>query len=121
MKKGYLYIYYRAYDFLTIIGSYDIYFAAVHLLSLIEGFLLIDIVLRISLLKTLLKSFSEHNYLFVLFYFVPLAFNYYCFMRRKRYLEIILLFKNESSSTRTVGRITIVLIILLLLYFLITS
>lgn len=115
MRKLLDYIYFRFYDFLLIFKSYDIYFATIHLMSILEGFLLIRLVPieRFLSVETILKS----PYLAVSTYVIPLLINYLLFLKGKRYLKILITYENESRLSQKLGRFFIAIFIASTLIF----
>ncbi len=115
MRKLFDYIYFRFYDFLCIFKSYDIYFATIHLMSILEGFLLLRLlpIDRFLSVETILKS----PYLAVSTYVIPLLINYLLFLKGKRYLKILSTFEKESRTTQKIGRFSIAIFIAGTLFF----
>ncbi len=109
MKKVAQYLYYRCYDFLYIFQSYDIYFATLHLLSMIISTAILLIIFYSNIISD--TTAREYNYAFALAYLISLILFYFITFKKKKYLEIISEFEKENKLQKVIGRVTVVLLI----------
>lgn len=75
MKNLDKYIYYRCYDFLLILKSHDIHFAALHLLSLISSAAISLLLFTVGIFPA--SFMRKYIYIGVLTYLIPLVFFYF--------------------------------------------
>lgn len=106
------YIYFRFYDFLTIFKSYDIYFAVIHVIALLQVIMIIALVPLNSFFST--DVLYKNAYWGSIAYLVLIGINYLLFLRKKRYLQIIAKFEKESKRVKVMGRISVVVSIAIL-------
>lgn len=119
MKKIVEYFYYRCYDFLCIFKSYDIYFAALHLMCILTGFLLVHLLGYFPIHKNLIEQYKPFG---ILFYLLPMLVFYFLVFKNSKYDKIISCYQTESKMINIIGKIgTASLIIILISLIFITK
>lgn len=117
MKKLYKYLYYRAYDLLSLTGNYDLAWGASHFLALFLTLLIGSIFLHCGIQKYIIEwkilGFGG-IVLFLVFHLV----NYFLFLKEENYKKVINNFSNEMYNSRIQGRIISIAAIIILVYFL---
>jgi hypothetical protein len=109
------YFYYRCYDFLKIFKSYDLFFAALHLMSMITGYI---IILLLSWGDIFDAEDSEKLVLYIAgiaAYFLPLTIYYFKCFRNRKYKDIINRYKLESRFSRMSSRFILGVVIIFLI------
>lgn len=101
------YIFYRFYDFLSIIKSYDIYFATIHLMSMLLGLNVLIILNYFSLIVSYRNFWEENMFVAALLYLIPVGVFYLTFLRKKRYLVILKQYEGESAKTKLIARVVV--------------
>ncbi len=113
MKKTFKYFYYRCYDFLCIFKSFDIYFAALHLMCIISSFVILELMCFIPQNKD--ELILNNKIIFGSAYIIPMIFYYFIIFRNEKYLVIIEKYKKESKTINIIGKISVALLIILLI------
>jgi hypothetical protein len=115
MKRIIDYIYYRCWDFLSIFNSYDIYFAAIHLLSILLSVISITVVLKANFLNDI--WIKTHLYVGAIPYLSFVLVFYFYFISTKHCQVIVEKYKNETAISKFLGRGVMVLVITVELFF----
>jgi hypothetical protein len=105
--KIYEYIYYRIYDFQAPWAKAGYAWSSIAFLSLFESMFII---------KNIAKTFHSRNFevaFFIGTYLTFILINYFLLYRNKKYKSINMRFKNETRRTKTIGRISLVILILI--------
>jgi hypothetical protein len=112
MIRLYRYLFYRAFDLIKLTGNYDLAWGASHLMSLTFSLFLVNLMI-------LFKGGIEFNILGitgVLMFILIHIINYLVFFNKEEYKNIIESYSKESNQERRIGRISGVMIILVLIY-----
>jgi hypothetical protein len=110
--RFYYYIYYRVYKIISQLGHYRIYLWTSYNVTLMEIYLLIGIYMN---LVNYNRDWQISKFFGVTIGLSIFILNELIFLRKKRYLRILEMFKNESKTSRILGSI------LMLSIFLITN
>jgi hypothetical protein len=112
MIKLYRYLFYRAFDLIKLTGNYDLAWGASHLMSLTFSLFLVNLMI-------LFKEDVEFNILGiagVLTFILIHIINYLVFLNKEEYKNIIDNYSKESKQQRRIGRISSIMILLVLIY-----
>lgn len=112
MKKAYQYLYYRSYDLLSLTGTYDLAWGASHFMALILGVLTMRVLFFYG---ELLNVFTMG--IFGVGSFLSLhILNYFVFLKNNRCREIVKQYAKETSTTKKLGRLILVITVAALIY-----
>jgi hypothetical protein len=112
MLKFYRYLYYRAYDIIKLTGDYDLTWGASHFLSFFISLFIFDLIL---LFKWNIGQ-QALGFLGVLFFVFFHVLNYFFFLKGDKYKVVLEMYNLESKQTRLIGRLTILLSLVILIY-----
>jgi len=113
MKRLIEYFYYRCYDFLCIFKSFDIHFAALHLMSILSSIVILDLLFFAFQFNNELTLFN--NIIFGMSYLIPLVFYYFIVFRNEKYFLIIEKYKDEPKRINLLGKTIISFLIVFLI------
>lgn len=110
------YFYYSCYDFLKIFKSYDLPFAALHLMSMLSSVIIVLVGVRGNMLGKEDSGKLVINTVGVGSYLLPLIIFYFKCFRNQKYRQIINRYKSETRFSRNTGRIILGGVIIFLIY-----
>ena len=113
LKKYYSYLYYRCYELLGTMGSYNLEFVSLNLLSSIE---ILIVIITITRKLSHIIGATNSSYFIGITYVTLLMINAFLFMRKSFYKKIIERFSNESKKEKYAGRILLLSTIAFLVY-----
>jgi hypothetical protein len=113
MKHVYFYLYYRAYDLLSLTGDYDQAWGASHFMSVYFSCFLIKLILLFPIPYSELLKIGVVSLCLII-----QLFNYLIFVRNDNFKKIIARHENEARQTKLFGRIAVIVFSALLVCFL---
>ena len=112
MIRFYRYLFFRSYDLMKLTGNYDLAWGASHFLALFLGILNIKIINSLGIIN----NFEKEATIGLIFYFGIHLLNYFLFLKQDKFKLIISLYSAESNSVRILGRLTIIILFVMLIY-----
>lgn len=105
LMRLYEYLFYKIYCGLRNLGNWELADSTVFVLSIFIG---LNINVICFLVFPISENFLEENKVsFFIFYASIIVFNYFFFLRNKKYLEIEKRFKKESRKQKLIGDIVV--------------
>ena len=98
--RAYYYLYYRIYKFIKKLGNYDIFFMTSYNVTLFESYFFMSIYVLLYKLN-IVKKVEFIPILIAISIF--LALNYFIFVYKKRYEQIIKMFQNETKRQKRIS------------------
>ena len=112
--RYYYYLYYRIYKFLTRIGKFELYHTTNHNINGLEMFFSMSVYILLRKYEIIPKL----NVIILLIYVsLIMILNYFIFLYKKKYVDIIKMFENETKRQKQISSAIVLLIFFLNLFF----
>ncbi|MCF8258740.1 MAG: hypothetical protein K9J06_14385 [Flavobacteriales bacterium] len=111
MNKLYRYLFYRAFDLIKLTGNYDIVWGASHFLALFVGITVLRI---LFFFEKHLDAISMGGVVVAAF-IISHGVNYFFFVKKDKYKNIIEYYDKESKRKKIIGRLVSIAVVTVLL------
>lgn len=108
----YKYLYYKIYVFTNKLGNYDVPFSALLGMSFLLMINSLIIVLRI-IFQDRISDFNTVKPFFIIIGVFILLLNYFLFIYKRKYREIIKKYKKESEKSRKIGNSIVIIYVII--------
>ena len=113
MLKVYNYIFYRSYDLLALTGNYDVAWGGIYFLSTVEA--LVIILMGHDFADMFRKPYGKPVAVFA--FIIPMAINFWFFLGKERYKNIVAKYADETRAIKIIGRSGVVLVFVSLIFW----